>query len=231
MYSQCPQCQTVYRLQESQLDTASGQVRCGNCGAVFDARARVLARLPSPAPSRPTEQAGSQAPPPSQPSVPVKPRPWLATLGWGLASLTLLLGLALQAGYLMRAQLAASEDFGPMLEALCENLHCTLPLPHEPDLIELEDYSVQALPERPAAWRLSGTLVNTAEFDQRLPTLRISLPGEEGTPLAARDFTPDEYLAHEDDPDDRLYAEDSVDFRLDIANPGRHQASLRIDIL
>lgn len=231
MYSQCPQCQTVYRLQESQLDIASGQVRCGNCGAVFDARARRLARLPSIAPSRPLPQAGQQPPAPSQPSVAVRQRPWLASLGWGLASLFLLLGLALQAGFLMRSQLAASEDFGPMLEALCENLHCSLPLPHEPDLIELEDYSVEALPEHPTAWRLSGTLVNTAEFDQRLPTLRISLPDEEGKPLAARDFTPDEYLADEDDPDDRLYADDSVDFRLDIVNPGRHQSSLRIDIL
>jgi predicted Zn finger-like uncharacterized protein len=35
--TQCPTCQTVYRIVSDQLTMASGQVRCGACLHVFDA--------------------------------------------------------------------------------------------------------------------------------------------------------------------------------------------------
>lgn len=35
--TQCPACQTVYRVASDQLSLASGQVRCGACLQVFDA--------------------------------------------------------------------------------------------------------------------------------------------------------------------------------------------------
>lgn len=35
MYTQCPECDTVYPVSADALSVARGNVRCGNCGAVF----------------------------------------------------------------------------------------------------------------------------------------------------------------------------------------------------
>lgn len=41
MFTQCSKCETVYRLSAEVLRAAGGQVRCGHCGDVFNALARL----------------------------------------------------------------------------------------------------------------------------------------------------------------------------------------------
>ncbi len=41
MFTQCSNCETVFRLSAEVLRAAGGQVRCGNCGEVFNALARL----------------------------------------------------------------------------------------------------------------------------------------------------------------------------------------------
>jgi predicted Zn finger-like uncharacterized protein len=41
MFTQCPQCETVFRLSADALGAAGGQVRCGRCGEVFDCLKRL----------------------------------------------------------------------------------------------------------------------------------------------------------------------------------------------
>ena len=41
MYTQCSKCETVFRLSADALRAAGGQVRCGRCGEVFNALARL----------------------------------------------------------------------------------------------------------------------------------------------------------------------------------------------
>lgn len=41
MFTQCSKCETVYRLSAQALRAAGGQVRCGRCGEVFNALARL----------------------------------------------------------------------------------------------------------------------------------------------------------------------------------------------
>ena len=50
MYTQCIKCETVFRLSAEVLRAAGGQVRCGRCGEVFNALAR-LAEDPSAFPA------------------------------------------------------------------------------------------------------------------------------------------------------------------------------------
>jgi predicted Zn finger-like uncharacterized protein len=38
MQTRCPQCETVFRVSEEQLALADGQVRCGECDCIFNAR-------------------------------------------------------------------------------------------------------------------------------------------------------------------------------------------------
>ncbi|KAB0491828.1 DUF3426 domain-containing protein [Pseudomonas vancouverensis] len=56
--TQCPHCQTSFRVSHAQLSVARGVVRCGSCLQVFNAAKQLL------------EQAGKEAPPP--PPAPVE---------------------------------------------------------------------------------------------------------------------------------------------------------------
>src|SRR5580704_13890098 len=41
VYTQCSKCETVFKLSAEVLRAAGGQVRCGKCGEVFNALARL----------------------------------------------------------------------------------------------------------------------------------------------------------------------------------------------
>ena len=49
MYSQCPDCQTRFRVTAEALRTARGTVRCGRCGSAFDALERLSDSIPAAA--------------------------------------------------------------------------------------------------------------------------------------------------------------------------------------
>ncbi|WP_223502808.1 DUF3426 domain-containing protein [Pseudomonas sp. BF-R-24] len=66
--TQCPHCQTSFRVSHAQLSVARGVVRCGSCLQVFNAARQLL------------EQADKEAPvatplPPVQPEEPLEPSP------------------------------------------------------------------------------------------------------------------------------------------------------------
>jgi len=50
MYSQCPDCQTRFRVTAEMLRAARGTVRCGRCGSAFDALERLSDTIPPPSP-------------------------------------------------------------------------------------------------------------------------------------------------------------------------------------
>ena len=47
MYTQCPHCQTCFRIAEAHLKAAKGKVRCGSCQEVFDATGHLYTKLPA----------------------------------------------------------------------------------------------------------------------------------------------------------------------------------------
>jgi len=47
MYTQCPHCQTCFRIAEAHLKAAKGQVRCGSCKEIFDATNHLYEGVPS----------------------------------------------------------------------------------------------------------------------------------------------------------------------------------------
>jgi len=68
--TQCPHCQTSFRVSHAQLSVARGMVRCGSCLQVFNAAKQLLeqrigAANTRPQPSEPTESAPIPAPGPA----------------------------------------------------------------------------------------------------------------------------------------------------------------------
>jgi predicted Zn finger-like uncharacterized protein len=82
--TQCPHCQTSFRVSHAQLSMARGVVRCGSCLQVFNAARQLL------------EQAGKESPvatplPPVQPAEPLDPTPprAISQKQWSAAELDL----------------------------------------------------------------------------------------------------------------------------------------------
>ncbi|MFV3331759.1 DUF3426 domain-containing protein [Pseudomonas sp. NY15437] len=99
--TQCPHCQTRFRVNATQLGAASGAVRCGTCLKVFNAPQNLVGEPPltpastpaaaaQPPAAAPVAKAPAPVPPPAfTPFTPEKPAapsaPGTATLGWPLA--------------------------------------------------------------------------------------------------------------------------------------------------
>lgn len=63
MYSQCPECLTVYKLRAEPLVQGRGRARCGSCGADFDLLATLVDELPKEAFQKlPRLASGTQVP-------------------------------------------------------------------------------------------------------------------------------------------------------------------------
>ena len=67
MYTQCPHCQTTFRIAEAHLKAAKGMVRCGSCQQIFDATAHLSSGVPNEPPPTPSKPRPSP-PPAAQPT-------------------------------------------------------------------------------------------------------------------------------------------------------------------
>jgi len=136
MVTRCPACGTAFRVQTDQLAARDGQVRCGQCSTVFDARVALVtepdpvdaaAPAPHPAATRSEELARVEAavsqplarplPPPSEPSFSdadadfefgpaVRGGARLRAVLWGIAGLAALVALAGQIVHAYRGEIA-----------------------------------------------------------------------------------------------------------------------------
>ncbi len=76
MFTQCPRCGTVFSVGDQQLDAAAGRVRCGACGAPFDALLYLVRQLPTGAPAAAAPQRpGREGQTGTARAAPARPRP------------------------------------------------------------------------------------------------------------------------------------------------------------
>ena len=239
--TQCPQCNTRFKVSQEQLDAHQGMVRCGCCQAVFNAAQYLQNDQPSPqlnlpiAPEKirqmPTEIAAEPAEPTTlaqriafvndldaPPSKPVKKA---ARWPWAIGCLLLLIVLLAQATYFFRVELAASlPGIKPTLTTYCGLLQCTVPLPQKADLMSIESSDLEADPAQANIITLNALLHNRAAYTQTYPDLELTLTDAQDKALARRTFRPAEYLKQGEDEKQGLAAnrELSVKLNLDITN-------------
>ncbi len=79
MYTQCPECLTIFKLEGEDLAAALGSVRCGHCAMVFDALRTLTAQLP-PEPFDALPAHVSQGAPPRLELPVFRPNPAQASL-------------------------------------------------------------------------------------------------------------------------------------------------------
>ncbi len=171
--TQCPSCRTLFRLDEEGLDACGGAVRCGQCGAVFQADVYRI-----------NEGTTTNAPPASRPR-----------RRWPLVSLAALLTLTLatQTLYMTRTRIASLGFMRPAVRALCGQGRCRLRHP-----TALGDYRLGHpqvdLGAKRGLLHIRAELINEAPFRQSLPLLSITLLGPSHVILARANYGGQAYL-------------------------------------
>lgn len=125
-------------------------------------------------------------------------RPWLTVL-LVLLSLLGLLAVAAQLVYLNRTDIAAqAPETRPVLERLCKQLGCTVPLSTDQEFIRTEWSELSFVPEHPNLVQLSAILKNHANYPQAYPMLEVTLKDADNQVLIRKVFTPRDYRKQED---------------------------------
>jgi len=124
---------------------------------------------------------------------PQAPRP--LSRWWWVASLLLLLALALQFAYRYRGEIAVLvPESKPLLERICVEFGCDVPLPRRAELLSIESSDLQADVGHPSVMVLTATLRNRAAFVQAFPALELTLTSEQGETVARRVLMPRDYV-------------------------------------
>lgn len=125
-----------------------------------------------------------------------RPRPARrSTLLWGVAAVVLCAGLVLQGLWYERYRLL---EHYPGLQhgyaGACRYLGCEAPRLRRLDALEIAARDVREHPRFQDSLLVNATLINRAPFAQSFPRLLLILYDVIGTAVAARSFTPGEYL-------------------------------------
>lgn len=153
------------------------------------------------------------------------------SLAKGVVIIALLLLLGVQWIYFNRNVLAAQQVWRPGLQTLCTILHCDLPLQVDRSRIELLNRDVRKHPRVTGALLVNATLVNRAAFRQPYPTLEVTFSNSSGTPVAARFFSPEEYLGEHTDLKAGMPVDVPLQVVLEIKDPGEDAVSFQFEFL
>lgn len=259
MYTQCPECLTVFKLADADLAVAHGSVRCGHCAAVFDGLRRLAEQMP-PEPFERLPTHALLATPPQLQSPVFRPNPAQAmlfalsetprvadrpappgfasrrrrarpprTLPWLAASALLLLTLAGQVAWADRAHWIDRGGVRAWLDPVCTRLGCQLPLRHDAARLALLSRDIRPHPSVPGALIISATLRNDAAFAQPWPTVKVTLSDLDEKRIAMRRFPPRDYLGDTRALGAGLAAGASSALVFEVVDPGNNAVAFEFD--
>lgn len=232
MLTRCPECETLYRLTNNQMEAAGGKVRCSRCYTIFNAT-EYMQQNEGVASDRP--QTETEKTPPSQPEPdrvepqsvetaktpdillqPVRKEPSAA---WWLAALLLTAIAAVQLAWLDRASLIKDPQGKSFLTTLCGIVGCTLPQPRDPDKFKVLSRDMSSHPDKENALLFMLVMANKANFAQPYPYLQLDLFDNDRKPAGQRTFSPEEYLNSKPD-EDIVQPDEVVYIKLELLDPG-----------
>jgi predicted Zn finger-like uncharacterized protein len=249
MYTQCPECLTIYRIPVDALTRAHGRARCGVCRAEFDALATLVDHLPpepvgqlerhTPGPlpildvpamrpkagqhdlfAPPPEEEEEVAPAPTFVQPPApKPR---GSRVLRYANVLLFLGLLAQAAYAGRGWWMNEPRLRPWLDAVCLRLDCRLPPRADLSQIALVSRDVRPHPSQSGALIISATMLNRAAFTQPYPIVEITLSDLDEQRIAMRRVAPQDYLVDARALARGLAPNATATIDLEVQDPGRN---------
>jgi len=212
LHTQCPRCQTIFRINATHLNIAQGQVRCSRCRHVFNANDFLVKELPkkekTPQPvttqtelNENTEDFSeelleSEFPELLKEDYSDRGRSWKSLFFWLLASLIFMGFLFSQYLWFAHRDLVLQNaQVRPWLERFCNVFLCTLPTTSDLNQFEMQEQSIRIdSSTTPHIMQVNAIFINRASFPQPYPVLQLTFQDTNGKPIAQRRFQPTEYL-------------------------------------
>ncbi len=201
METQCPHCQTIFRINLAQLKAADGIVLCSQCDNTFDAQQHILEEKPQKLDSiedmSDEELAAVIEEEEGNGSI-----SWISLLFWLIISSLLVAGLAGQYMWWQnRDFLLQHEQIRPLLVKSCRLLVCQLPPTRDITQFKIIEHTAIVSAEQENVIQFNATFINNAIFPQPYPNLLLTFQNEEEQLIGQRIFKPIEYLKRESIPE------------------------------
>ncbi len=230
MLTQCPACETVYRISQHHLEAAAGYVTCGDCDYVFDARERLV--------EEPRTADGGVLDLSAVPAVlreelvqmNQRNTPWRGL--WLMVIVMALIGLAVQTVWYSRELWYPRVPvLAKVAQQVCAGLGCVAGLPRRPGKFELVAREIREHPHQSGALLLNALFVNRAPGLADYPILQLRLEDSEGLLAGVRRFEPQEYLGHGIDIGTGVAPDAEVHVLLEVVEPIRGAQNFEITFL
>ena len=153
------------------------------------------------------------------------PTRWGRTLTLLLSAV--LLGMSLAGQHLWRNQefYSQQERWRSLLEWVCADRGCDLPLYEDLPAIEPSNLSVRSHPNRADAIMVQVQIRNTAPFEQAFPVIVVGFNTADNELIALREFSPAEYLQGELTESATMPVMAPVPINLSLMDPGEDAAN------
>ena len=183
----CPECETAFKVTDEQLSLANGWVRCGRCGAVFDAVPRINRPNVQPEPLEHEEPVAQNFSAPQAVTQATQPdeRIWMFAAGF------LIFTLCWQFILLQRDRMAAEEPaLKSTLSAMCVPFFCEVNWPRHSDYVKIENTSFNE--KTGDGFVMQLRIKNTQLYPVGTPNLELTLTDLQDQAVIRRVFTPKE---------------------------------------
>ena len=148
---------------------------------------------------------------------------------WLFGSLLLLIPLCAQLAWHFRDNLIQHEAGRQTLGVICSVAGCQVPVRRDLQRIIIDGRNLTAHPDKPDTLQLQLSLVNTAPFEQPFPQLALSLFNDNGSLIARRVFTTEQYLPEHYSSAQMMPKAESVLVQMDLVDPGKEVTGFSFD--
>lgn len=247
MYTQCNNCQAIFRVTLKELTSAQGLLRCGECGSTFDAMKSLSTTLPEDRKFIKKEEGITVSQQKKQQIK--KDKIYLTPLAKArnelkkevpdasyelkrkhkthstkfllIALISLSFLLLAQILYKQKDWLSEQPITAGVTRAFCKITGCQIEKRRDISKIDMLNKNIYSHPNQPNALVVSASLENKAKFNQPFPLIEISLLDSKSNIIALRRFTPKEYLRENFNSGALMISNKSTDFKVHIADPGK----------
>lgn len=248
MLTRCPQCETIFRVADAQLQARDGLVRCGRCLKVFRAEEFAYEVPVSSAEATEVEEHIVLATPGSMHTEIITERidarqdttdfdesgsdlPTLSELLWGkkrsrtrpffwfMGTLFLLLVLLAQITWFFATELSRQPRLAPWVDEFCTYMGCVVLPQRDIGLIELSRARVAPHPRYGNVLRVKGSLINRAPFSQEFPLIEVSLTNRRGEVVGRRAFAKNFFLTKQNIDEKQMLPNVRFPIEIEFINP------------
>lgn len=261
MQTRCPECNTLFQLNESDLSASNAQVQCGHCFHIFQAKTveqdafqlveeistadidiNTFADAIDEIPKEQIIKPDTYTPAFEQNAmvddiVPPELRQhtnsasFFVRTVWSIGILCLTVAACAQLIYFKRTELTRNTELRPYLIQLCELAKCEIPELKDISRLELSSKNVYSHPNVDNSLMITAVIVNQASFAQAFPTLQVSFTNLVGDIIMARQFNPGEYLDTNEDKLSDMQPGLPIQIILEVIDPGNNATAYEFSFI